>query len=353
MQPKQLIDKLEATSQLTKEEWIALIENRNHDIAQYLFAKARNWQQKYFGNQIYTRGLIEFTNYCKNDCYYCGIRRSSQSAERYRLTKEQIMECCKTGYKLGFRTFVLQGGEDGWFTQQKLEEIVRVIKKNYSDCAITLSLGERSKESYQRLFEAGADRYLLRHETADSTHYQSLHPPELSAKHRQQCLWNLKEIGYQTGTGFVVGSPGQSAAHLAQDMLFIRELEPHMVGIGPFVPHHDTPFAKESGGTVELTLFMIGLLRIMLPNLLLPATTALGTIDPQGREQGILAGANVVMPNLSPSSVRAKYQLYDNKICTGDEAAECRLCLNRRMESIGYQLVVDRGDAPLKCSNHQ
>ena len=203
------------------------------------------------------------------------------------------------------------------------------------------------------MFEAGADRYLLRHETADSTHYQSLHPPELSAKHRQQCLWNLKEIGYQTGTGFMVGSPGQSAAHLAQDMLFIRELEPHMVGIGPFVPHHDTPFAKESGGTVELTLFMIGLLRIMLPNLLLPATTALGTIDPQGREQGILAGANVVMPNLSPSSVRAKYQLYDNKICTGDEAAECRLCLNRRMESIGYQLVVDRGDAPLKCSNHQ
>ncbi len=348
MQPKQLIDKLEATSRLTKEEWIALIENRNPDIAQYLFAKARNWQQKYFGNQIYTRGLIEFTNYCKNDCYYCGIRRSSQSAERYRLTKEQIMECCETGYKLGFRTFVLQGGEDGWFTQQKLEEIVRVIKKNYSDCAITLSLGERSKESYQGLFEAGADRYLLRHETADSAHYQSLHPPELSAKHRQQCLWDLKEIGYQTGTGFMVGSPGQSAAHLAQDMLFIRELEPHMVGIGPFVPHHDTPFAKESGGTVELTLFMIGLLRIMLPKLLLPATTALGTIDPQGREQGILAGANVVMPNLSPISVRAKYQLYDNKICTGDEAAECRLCLNRRMESIGYQLVVDRGDSPSK-----
>ena len=249
---------------------------------------------------------------------------------------------------MGFRTFVLQGGEDGWFTQQKLEEIVRAIKRNYPDCAITLSLGERSKESYQGLYEAGADRYLLRHETADSTHYQSLHPKELSAKHRKQCLWDLKEIGYQTGTGFMVGSPGQTAAHLAQDMLFIRELQPHMVGIGPFVPHHDTPFAKESGGTVELTLFMIGLLRIMLPELLLPATTALGTIDPQGREQGILAGANVVMPNLSPSSVRAKYQLYDNKICTGDEAAECRMCLNRRMESIGYQLVIDRGDSPIK-----
>lgn len=348
MQSKQLIDKLETTSRLTKEEWITLIENRNHDTARYLFAKARDWQQKYFGNRIYTRGLIEFTNYCKNDCYYCGIRRSSHSAERYRLTKEQIMDCCETGYQLGFRTFVLQGGEDGWFTQLKLEEIVRAIKENYPDCAITLSLGERSKESYQGLFEAGADRYLLRHETADSTHYKSLHPPELSAERRQQCLWDLKEIGYQTGTGFMVGSPGQTAAHLAQDMLFIRELEPHMVGIGPFVPHHDTPFAQETGGTVELTLFMIGLLRIMLPKLLLPATTALGTIDPQGREQGILAGANVVMPNLSPSTVREKYQLYDNKICTGDEAAECRACLSRRMESIGYELVVDRGDSPVK-----
>ncbi len=339
-----LIDKLEATSHLTKDEWIALIEHRDEESAWYLFEKARKWQHRYFGNRIYTRGLIEFTNYCKNDCYYCGIRRSNQKAERYRLTKEQIMECCQSGYDLGFRTFVLQGGEDGWFSQEKLEEIVLEIRKNYRDCAITLSLGERSKESYQRLFHAGADRYLLRHETADPRHYQSLHPEELSSENRKQCLWNLKEIGYQTGTGFMVGSPGQTPAQLAEDLLFIRRLEPQMVGIGPFVPHHDTPFAKEKGGTVELTLFMTGLLRVMLPSLLLPATTALGTIDPTGREQGILAGANVVMPNLSPVSVRKKYELYDNKICTGDEAAECRSCLNRRMESIGYQLVIDRGD---------
>lgn len=343
-QPKQLIDKLETTSRLTKEEWVALIENRNEDLASYLFEKARRWQQKYYGNRIFTRGLIEFTNYCKNDCYYCGIRRGNRNAERYRLTKEQIMECCQAGYGLGFRTFVLQGGEDGWFTQDKLEEIVRAIKKGYPDCAVTLSIGERSKESYQKLFDAGADRYLLRHETADEAHYGSLHPSELSAAHRKQCLWNLKEIGYQTGTGFMVGSPGQTAEHLAKDLLFIRELMPHMVGIGPFVPHHDTPFAGEAGGTVELTLFLIGLLRVMLPKLLLPATTALGTIDPDGREKGILAGANVLMPNLSPVSVRKKYELYDNKICTGEEAAESLDCLRRRMENIGYKLVVDRGD---------
>ena len=345
-QSQALIDKLEATSQLTKEEWVALLNNRNSETAEYLFEKARKWQQKYYGNKVYTRGLIEFTNYCKNDCYYCGIRRSNGNAQRYRLTKEQVMECCETGYGLGFRTFVLQGGEDGWFSQEKLEDIVGSIKARYPDCAITLSIGERSYESYERLFQAGADRYLLRHETAEDEHYRKLHPAELSAENRKQCLFNLKKIGYQTGTGFMVGSPGQTAEQLAEDMLFIRKLEPHMVGIGPFVPHHDTPFAQEAGGTVELTLFMIGLLRVMLPKLLLPSTTALGTIDPLGREKGIKAGANVVMPNLSPTSVRKKYELYDNKICTGDEAAECRSCLSRRMESIGYELVVDRGDYP-------
>lgn len=349
-QPKQLIDKLEETSRLTKEEWVFLIENRSEDTAGYLFEKARKWQRHYYGKQVYTRGLIEFTNYCKNDCYYCGIRRSNRNAQRYRLTREQILECCQIGYGLGFRTFVLQGGEDGWFTQEKLEGIVSDIRMGYPDCAITLSMGERTKESYQRLFEAGADRYLLRHETANEAHYQMLHPLELSAAHRKQCLWDLKEIGYQTGTGFMVGSPGQTAAHLAEDLMFIRELEPHMVGIGPFVPHHDTPFAAEAGGTVELTLFLIGLLRVMLPKLLLPATTALGTIDPEGREKGILAGANVVMPNLSPTSVRRKYELYDNKICTGDEAAECRGCLSRRMEGIGYELAVSRGDYGLRAA---
>lgn len=343
---KALIDKLEKQRQLSKEEWCTLIAGRNEETAAYLFERARYWQQKQFGNKVYTRGLIEFTNYCKNDCYYCGIRRSNRHAQRYRLSREQILECCRTGYELGFRTFVLQGGEDGWFTQEKLESMVRAIKSDYPDCAITLSIGERSYESYKGLFAAGADRYLLRHETAEECHYQTLHPKELQALHRKECLWNLKKTGFQTGTGFMVGSPGQTPAQLAEDMIFIRQLQPQMVGIGPFVPHHETPFAKETGGTVELTLFMIGLLRLMQPKLLLPATTALGTIDPKGREKGILAGANVVMPNLSPVSVRKKYELYDNKICTGDEAAECRMCLNRRMESIGYQLVTDRGDYP-------
>lgn len=339
-----LIDKLEGTSRLTKEEWISLIENRDGETAEYLFEKSRKWREKYYGRKVYTRGLIEFTNYCRNDCYYCGIRRSNRKAQRYRLTKEDIMDCCRTGYELGFRTFVLQGGEDGFFSQEVLEDIVRAIRKSYEDCAITLSIGERSYESYEGLFQAGADRYLLRHETAEEAHYKSLHPPKLSLENRKRCLHDLKKIGYQTGTGFMVGSPGQTARQLAEDMMFIRELEPHMVGIGPFVPHHETPFAKAQGGTVELTLFLIGLLRVMLPKLLLPATTALGTIDAQGREKGILAGANVVMPNLSPTSVRKKYELYDNKICTGDEAAECRNCLKRRMENIGYELVVERGD---------
>lgn len=339
-----LIDKLNQEKQLTKEEWIFLIEHRDEETTKYLHKLAREISQKSFGNKIYTRGLIEFTNYCKNNCLYCGIRRDNGCVERYRLTTEQIMECCKIGYDLGFRTFVLQGGEDGYYTDARMVEIIRFIKSAYPDCAITLSLGERSYDSYLRMYEAGADRYLLRHETANEEHYASLHPVELSAKKRKECLYHLKKIGYQTGTGFMVGSPGQTSEHLAEDMMFIRELNPHMVGIGPFVPHHETPFAKENGGTVELTLYMLGLLRVMLPKALLPATTALGTIDPMGREKGVLAGANVVMPNLSPTDVRKKYELYDNKICTGDEAAECRMSLNRRMEAIGYELVTDRGD---------
>lgn len=348
---RDLIDKLNETHTLTKEEWVFLIENHTKADNEYLFSLARAWQKKYFGNKIYTRGLIEFTNYCKNNCYYCGIRRDNQNIERYRLSMEQILDCAKCGYELGFRTFVLQGGEDGFYTDDKIVEIVQAIKTTYPDCAITLSIGEKSYESYQKYFEAGADRYLLRHETACEAHYNKLHPKELSLTNRKRCLYDLKKIGYQVGCGFMVGSPRQTALTLAADMLFIKELEPQMVGIGPFIPHHETPFAKEKGGTVELTLFMLGLLRLMIPDLLLPATTALGTIAADGREQGILAGANVVMPNLSPVKVRKKYELYDNKICTGDEAAECRMCLNRRMEKIGYELVVDRGDARGFCRN--
>lgn len=340
-----LVDKLEAQNRLNREEWIQLIEGRTPKLAQYIFEKARKIRQAYYGTDVYIRGLIEFTNYCKNDCYYCGIRRSNSRAHRYRLSEEQILRCCQQGYTLGFRTFVLQGGEDGYFTDERMVSLVKEIRKNYPDCAITLSIGERSYDSYLALFEAGADRYLLRHETWDEEHYRLLHPPALSAKHRQQCLWDLKKIGYQVGTGYMVGSPFQTAENLADDMLFLEKLNPQMVGIGPFIPHHDTPFKDQAAGTLELTLYMLGLIRLMLPKVLLPATTALGTIDEKGRELGILAGANVVMPNLSPENVRKDYLLYDNKICTGSEAAECRMDLENRMHAIGYQVVCHRGDS--------
>ena len=300
--------------------------------------------QKIYGNQVFIRGLIEFTNYCKNDCYYCGIRRSNHCADRYRLTKDEILSCTDTGYELGFRTFVLQGGEDPYFTDARICELVSEIRQKHPDCAITLSIGEKSKESYKRYFDAGADRYLLRHETANGTHYRRLHPDELSLGHRKQCLWDLKEIGYQVGCGFMVGSPGQTTETLYEDLQFIRELMPHMVGIGPFIPQKDTPFAREPAGTMEQTLRLLSIIRLIHPHVLLPATTALGTIHPKGRELGIQSGANVVMPNLSPVDVRDKYKLYDNKICTGDEAAECRFCMENRMKSIGYQVVVSRGD---------
>ena len=346
---KELIDKLFKTHILSLEEFTFLLENLSEETSEYLFEKARSVSMKYFGNGIYTRGLIEFTNYCKNDCYYCGIRRSNAKADRYRLNQKEIMECCENGYSLGFRTFVLQGGEDPVFTDEDIVNLVEEIKSSFPDCALTLSIGEKSYESYLRYFEAGADRYLLRHETANSEHYGMLHPESQKLSERKECLLNLKKIGYQVGTGFMVGSPFQTYQNLAEDLMFIKELNPAMVGIGPFIPQHDTPFWDKKAGTLELTLRLISILRLMLPNALIPATTALGTIDPTGREKGILSGANVVMPNLSPVGVRKKYSLYDNKICTGEEAAECRGCLQNRMNKIGYQLVVDRGDfSPIK-----
>lgn len=342
-----LIQKLHTRHHLEKDEWIALIQGRTDALAAFVFSKARKVRHHYYGHDVYIRGLIEFTNYCKNDCYYCGIRKSNSNAERYRLTKDQTLGCCQAGYRLGFRTFVLQGGEDGWFTDERMICIVRAIKKEFPDCAVTLSIGERSRESYQALFDAGADRYLLRHETFNSHHYSMLHPAVLTAENRQNALWTLKEIGYQVGAGFMVGSPGQTAEYLAEDLLFLEKLQPHMVGIGPFIPHHDTPFAGETAGTLELTIFLLGLIRLLLPKVLLPATTALGTIAPDGRELGILAGANVIMPNLSAADVRENYSLYDNKLCTGTEAAEARQELEERMRSIGYRIVTDRGDSKM------
>lgn len=344
---KELFDKLYQDTQLTETEYKELLElHTDKEIAEYGFELARKRQKETFGNEVYTRGLIEISNYCKNDCIYCGIRRSNQNAERYRLSEEEILSCCESGYALGFRTFVLQGGEDGYYTDDLLEDLLHKIKAAYPDCAITLSLGERSRESYERLYTAGADRYLLRHETANEAHYGKLHPAEMSLKNRKQCLYTLKEIGYQVGCGIMVGSPYQTIDNLVEDLTFMKALNPHMVGIGPFIPQKDTPFGEMEQGSLEMTLFLLAIIRLMLPKVLLPATTALGTIHSRGRELGILAGGNVVMPNLSPVKVRKKYALYDNKICTGEEAAECRGCLGNRMESIGYKLVVSRGDSP-------
>lgn len=341
---KQYIDKLEREGILTEEEFANLIANRSREDEKYAAARGRTIADSVYGKDIYIRGLIEFTNVCKNNCLYCGIRRENPFAERYRLSKAQILSCCRDGYELGFRTFVLQGGEDPYYDDARIVDLVATIRSKYPDCAITLSIGEKSYESYEKFFQAGADRYLLRHETADELHYRKLHPKEMSLEHRKECLWTLKEIGYQVGCGFMVGSPYQTEVELAKDLIFIHELGPHMVGIGPFISHEQTPFAKEAQGTVEQTLFLLSLIRIMEKNVLLPATTALATIDPRGREKGILAGANVVMPNLSPKTVRKKYDLYDGKVCTGEEAAECRYCLERRVESVGYRVAVSRGD---------
>ena len=340
----ELITQIREHQSISREQFETLMTCEDAQVIDFLHQQAREVADGIYENKVYIRGLIEFTNYCKNDCLYCGIRRSNAKAKRYRLTKEEILECCKVGYELGFRTFVLQGGEDPYFTDDRICEIVSAIRTAYPDCAITLSIGEKEKESYERYYKAGANRYLLRHETADEAHYQYLHPKELSLAHRKQCLWELKEIGYQVGCGFMVGSPHQTKDTLYEDLMFIKELQPHMVGIGPFIPQQDTPFAKETAGTMEETLRLLSIIRLIHPHVLLPATTALGTIHPLGREKGIQAGANVVMPNLSPVEVRDKYKLYDNKICTGDEAAECRFCMQRRMESIGYEVVTDRGD---------
>ena len=339
-----LVDKLCAQHSLEEAEYAQLIEQRTDETAALLARRADAVRREIYGNAVFVRGLIEISNICKNDCLYCGIRRSNANCQRYRLTPEEILGCADEGYALGFRTFVLQGGEDAWFTDERLCALIGELKTRHPDCAVTLSLGERSRESYAALRAAGADRYLLRHETADRAHYEKLHPAEMSYDNRMRCLRDLRELGYQVGCGFMVGSPHQTAAELAKDLKFIETFQPDMCGIGPFVPHHDTPFREEAAGTVELTCFLLSIIRLIHPPVLLPATTALGTIDPRGREMGILAGANVVMPNLSPVNVRKKYELYDNKICTGEESAQCKDCLNNRMRGVGYEIVTDRGD---------
>ena len=339
---KESIEQLKQTRDLPDEQLLQLIDHEGDDTA--LFEAADQVRREHYGTDVFLRGLIEFTNYCKNDCYYCGIRRSNRCAERYRLTPEQILSCCENGYAMGFRTFVLQGGEDPRNTDEAICSLVDQIKTRYPDCAVTLSIGEKTRSSYQAYFDAGADRYLLRHETATDAHYRRLHPEELSLANRKRCLFDLKEIGFQVGAGFMVGSPGQSTKELLADLRFLQQLQPDMIGIGPFIPHHETPFAQEKPGTLELTLRMLSILRLMFPYVLLPATTALGTISPIGRELGLKAGANVMMPNLTPTDARKNYDLYDNKICMDEDAGKCRGCQENRVKSVGYRIVSDRGD---------
>ncbi len=339
-----IIKKLETKHSLTLDEYAYLIENRSPEATEMLRTKAVEVRKRIYGDKIFIRGLIEITNICKNDCFYCGIRCSNKNCDRYRLNKEQILGCCDEGYSLGFRTFVMQGGEDPFFDDDVLCDIVSEIKNRYPDCAVTLSMGERSKESYQRLFDAGADRYLLRHETADKVHYQKLHPASMSFSTRMECLKNLREIGFQTGCGFMVGSPYQTVECLAKDLKFIEEFQPDMCGIGPFIPHSATPFSDMPAGSVELTCYLLSVIRLIKPNILLPATTALGSMSENGREKGILCGANVIMPNLSPMSERKKYTLYNNKLISGNESAQEIENLANSMKSIGYSIVCDRGD---------
>ncbi len=340
----ELVEKLYRTSDLTDAELRTLIETGSAEAAELLKKRADEVRRLHYGKKVFLRGLIEVSSYCRNDCLYCGIRRSNKDADRYRLSREQIMLCAASGYELGFRTFVMQGGEDSAFTDDFMCAVIAELREKYPDCAITLSLGERSRESYRKMKEAGADRYLLRHEAASEELYARLHPAELSLAHRKQCLYDLRDLGYQVGAGFMVGAPYQTTDDIIADLRFLQELKPQMIGIGPFVPHHNTPFADEKGGTLGLTLRLLGILRLMFPKVLLPATTALGTIAPNGRELGLQTGCNVVMPNLSPVDVRKKYDLYDNKICTGEEAAECRSCLQRRIEAAGYEVATERGD---------
>lgn len=341
---KNLVDKLEKEHILTVDEFTFIIDNVSDDDREYIRSKAQGIAKSKFGNKVYTRGIVEFSNICKNDCYYCGIRKSNKNFERYRLTKEQILDCCESGYAYDYRTFVLQSGEDPYYTDEVMCDIVSTIREKYTDCAITLSIGERSRESYQKLFNAGANRYLLRHETANKELYEKLHPSYQKFEVRMQCLRDLKDIGYQVGTGMMIGAPFQTHRNLAEDLVFLGEFKPHMVGTGPFIPHKDTDFRNEKAGTLEMVLLCLSLVRIMLPNVLLPATTALGSINPIGREKGVLAGANVIMPNLSPTEVRKNYLLYDNKICVNDASSQCKNCINARMIKIGYEVEVSRGD---------
>ena len=340
---RNLINKLYQEQTLSKANLMTLLRNMNDEDREYLYEKAYSVRYENYKNSVYVRGLIEFSNYCKNDCSYCGISTHNKDITRYHMTPEEIHKTTEIGYDLGFRTFVLQGGEDTSFTDEVFADIIRSVKSAFSDVAITLSIGERSKSSYQMLYDAGADRFLIRHETINKKLYESLHP-KMSFDSRIQALYDLKDIGYQIGTGFMVGVPGQTIEDLADDLLFIKELDSHMIGIGPFIPHKNTPLKDEPSGSAELTYTLIAILRLMLPKSLIPSTTSLATLHTNNRYKGFQVGANVVMPNLTPYDYKKKYQLYDGKKITDTESYEALEQLKTQCVDAGFYLDMAKGD---------
>lgn len=335
---------LGCSRKLSVREWHSLLSSFDNEEHGELAKAASSLAYRHFNGGVYVRALIEISSYCHNNCNYCGLRCANKSATRYRLSKDEILACCGRAAEAGFNTFVLQGGEDPVQNDVWLADVVSAIKERYPHKAVTLSVGERTAEGYAMLRDAGADRYLLRHETANKEHYAHLHPAGMSLENRKQCLLTLKKLGFQVGTGMMIGSPGQTLEHLAQDLALIDELQPQMIGIGPFIPAKGTPFSGEPHGGVERTLILVSLLRLRFPSALIPATTALATLLADGTEQGILAGANVVMPNVTPSEVREKYTIYDNKKITDSEAAEQIAALDGRLARIGYHVDFSRGD---------
>lgn len=339
-----LIDKLYQNNELTKEEYLYILDNISSSELSYLYKKGYEMKHQFYQNRVYLRGLIEISNYCKMGCRYCGINNKVDSVDRYRLTVDEILNCCDIGYNLGYRTFVIQSGEDSFYTDEVVSMMLKEIKEKYKDIRVTLSLGERTKESFQKLFDSGADRYLLRHEAASKRLYEHLHPSFMSFENRIECLNNLKEIGYQVGGGFMVGSPTQTNSDLVEDLIFLKSLKPHMVGIGPYLCHSDTELAGNESGTLTETLIMVALTRLILPKSLLPATTALGSLDKIGREKALKVGANVMMPNISPTENRDKYEIYQNKICTTDTSDQCRNCIEARIVGVGHEIDLGVGD---------
>jgi biotin synthase len=313
------------------------------DDAAELFAMADDIRKRYFKDEVHIRGIIEFSNYCMKNCFYCGLRRDNKTIERYRISEDEIIDTALKAGELGYKTILLQSGEDGGYTIEGLCAIIKRIRSNL-DCAITLSLGEKSFDEYRSLRDAGADRYLLRFETSDRGLFNKL-KPDSSYENRLDCIKNLKKLGFQVGSGFMVGLPGQTYEILADDILLLRELDLDMIGIGPFLSHHNTPLGNSASGTLDLTLRALAIIRILMPDVHIPATTAMGTVEKGGREKALQCGANVIMPNVTPIKYRKYYEIYPNKICIDDAPSDCRACIEGMLKSLGRAAATNKGDS--------